>query len=101
MSVIAIIGQFDVHPEDVAAVGDLMRTMMIETQKEPGCLHYAFSTDLATPNRFQLSELWESDGALAAHFRTAHMASFRAGLGQLRIQQRTVRRYNASDPADL
>ena len=101
MSLIVIIGQFDVHPEDVTAVGELMRTMMTETQKEPGCLQYAFSTDLATPNRFQLSELWESDGALAAHFRTAHMATFREALAQLRIQQRTVRRYNASDSGDL
>lgn len=101
MSLIAIIGQFDVHPEDATAVGNLMRTMMIETQKEHGCLHYAFSADLATPNRFQLSELWESDDALAAHFRTAHMATFRAGLAQLRVHDRTVRRYNATDRADL
>lgn len=101
MSLIAIIGQFDAHPEDAGAVGELMRTMMIETQKEQGCLHYAFSTDLATPNRFQLGELWESDEALAAHFRSAHMASFRAGLAQLRIQQRSVTRYDASNPADL
>ena len=101
MSLIAIIGQFDVHAEDARAVGDLMRTMMIETQKEQGCLHYAFSTDLATSNRFQLSELWENDDALATHFRSAHMVTFRAGLAQLRIHERTVRRYNASDPANL
>jgi quinol monooxygenase YgiN len=101
MPLIAIIGEFDVHPEDATGVGDLMRTMMTETQKEQGCLHYAFSTDLATPNRFQLSELWESDEALAVHFRTAHMATFRAGLALLRIRHRTVKRYDASNPSDL
>jgi quinol monooxygenase YgiN len=101
MSLIAIIGQFDVHPEDATAVADLMRTMMNQTQKEQGCLHYAFAADISTPNRFQLSELWEDDEALAAHFRTAHMTAFRAGLAQLRIHRRMVRRYNASNPVDL
>jgi quinol monooxygenase YgiN len=101
MSLIAIIGRFDVHPDDTAAVGGLTRTMMDETQKEEGCLHYAFSTDLAIPNRFQLSELWESDETLAAHGQTAHMAMFRAGLAGQRVLERIVKRYKVSDPADL
>ena len=101
MSLIAIIGQFDVHPDDAGAVAELMRTMMIETQKEQGCLHYAFAADLSIPNRFQLSELWESGDALAAHFASTHMAAFRAGLAQLRIQQRIVKRYSASEAGEL
>ncbi|HEX4748911.1 MAG TPA: putative quinol monooxygenase [Bryobacteraceae bacterium] len=101
MSLIAVLGQFDVHPEDAEAVGDLMRTMMLETQKEKGCIHYAFATDLTSPNRFQLSELWQSDETLAAHGKTAHMATFREGLTQFRIQQRTVTRYYVSEPAAL
>jgi quinol monooxygenase YgiN len=101
MSLIVIIGQFDVHPEDAAAVGDLMRTMMTETQKEQGCQHYAFSTDLATPNRFQLSELWDGDAALEAHFQSAHMATYRAGLARLRVQHRTVKRYRAAEAGEL
>ncbi len=101
MGLIAIIGQFDVHAEDATAVGELMREMMSETQKEAGCLHYAFSTDLTNPNRFQLSELWESDQALAAHFQSAHMAKFRGGLAAQRIERRVVKRHDASNPADL
>lgn len=101
MGLIAIVGQFDVHAEHAAAAGQLMRTMMLETQKEKGCLHYAFSTDLATPNRFQLSEVWDSEEALQGHFQSPHMAIFRAGLAQLLIQQRTVRRYRATEAGDL
>lgn len=101
MSLIAIIGQFDVHVDDAAAVGNLMRIMTVETRKEKGCLHYAFSTDLATPNRFQLSELWDSAASLETHFQSAHMATFRAGLAQLRIQQRAVKRYRATEAEDL
>ena len=96
-----ILGQFDIHAEDAAAAAELMRVMMNETAKEQGCHHYAYSRDLETPDRFQLSELWENGEALAAHFRAEHMATYRAGMSKLRVKQRTVRRYEASNAQDL
>lgn len=78
-----------------------MRVMMNETIKESGCHHYAYSRDLSTPNRFQLSELWEDEGALDAHFRTDHMATYRAGMAKLRVQRRTVTRYDVTSAKNL
>jgi quinol monooxygenase YgiN len=78
-----------------------MRVMMNETIKEQGCQHYAYSRDLSTPNRFQLSELWDGEAALAGHFGTEHMATYRAGLGKLRVQKRTVRRYDVTNSKEL
>jgi quinol monooxygenase YgiN len=101
MSQILIVGQFDIHPEDVSAAAELMLVMMTETMKEQGCHHYAYSRDLSSPNRFQLSELWEDDDALAAHFRAEHMATYRGGMSKLRVQKRTVRRYDVSNAKDL
>lgn len=101
MSLIVIVGQFDIHPEDANAAAELMRVMMTETIKEQGCQHYAYSRDLATPNRFQLSELWESNDALAAHFRAEHMATYRAGMSKLRVERRVVRRYDAANVQNL
>lgn len=101
MSQIVIIGRFDLHPDDAPAAAQLMQSMMNETVREQGCHHYAFSSDLATPHRFQLSELWENSEALDAHFRTAHMATFRAGMATLRVQLRTVIRYDATNAQDL
>jgi quinol monooxygenase YgiN len=101
MSMIVIVGQFDLHPEDAQQAAELMRVMMDETIKEQGCRHYAYSRDLSTPNRFQLSELWESDAALAAHFRADHMATYRTGIGKLRVQKRTVTRYDVTGAQDL
>ena len=98
---IAIIGQFDVHPEDTEQVAQLMRTMMTETVKEQGCQHYAFARDLTNVNRFQLSELWDSQEALTAHFTTPHVGTFRGGLGKLRIQNRSVKRYEVTNVNDL
>ncbi len=78
-----------------------MRVMMNETIKEQGCQHYAYSRDLSTANRFQLSERWEDDGALTAHFGAAHMATYRAGMSKLRVERRTVTRYDVSNAKDL
>ncbi len=96
-----VVGHFDIHPEDVSAAAELMRVMMNETVKEQGCHHYAFSHDLSTQDRFQLSELWENDLALAAHFKTDHMATYRTGMSKLRVQARTVRRYHATNMEEL
>ncbi len=101
VSLIVIVGQFDLHPDDADAAAALMYVMMTETMKEQGCLHYAYSRDLSNPSRFQLSELWASDTALAAHFQTGHMATYRAGIGRLRVERRTVKRYSVTDVQDL
>jgi quinol monooxygenase YgiN len=101
MSLIVIVGQFDLHAEDAAAAAELMRVMMEATIKEPGCHHYTYSRDLSVAARFQLSELWEDDEALAAHFRAGHMATYRAGMAKLRVVKRTVRRYEVASVQDL
>jgi len=99
--VIAIIGQVDVHPEDAASVAELMGVLMNQSMLEPGCHHYAYARDLTTPNRFQLSELWENEEALAAHFETAHLAAYRAAVRKLRVLARRVQRFDVSGARDL
>ena len=101
MNLIVIVGQFDLHPEDASAAAELMRVMMEETIKEPGCQHYAYSRDLSTPDSFQVSELWENEAALEAHFRADHMAVYRVGMSKLRVQRRTVKRYDATSMREL
>jgi quinol monooxygenase YgiN len=98
---IAILGQLDVHSDDFEDVKGLAATMMAETAKEAGCLKYAFAEDLLEPNRLQLSELWKDESSLAAHFQSAHMAVYRAGLKPLRIQGRTVKKYEVAGGVDL
>jgi quinol monooxygenase YgiN len=101
MSLIVVLGQIDLHAEDAAAAEALMRVVTEETNKEQGCLHYAYSRDLLVANRFQLSELWESEESLAAHLQTPHTATYRAGIGKLRVVKRSVKKYDAANPRDL
>lgn len=101
MSQIIVLGQFDIHPDDTATAIDLMRIMMTETAKEPGCIHYAFSRDLTSQNRIQLSELWESAEALEAHFHTPHMARHKEGMANIRVESRWINRYKGEPTGRL
>lgn len=59
---------FDVTPNTREEVATLARQTMAETQKEKGCILYRFTIDLDLPHRFSLTELWESEEDLYAHF---------------------------------
>ena len=54
--------------------------MAAATRVEAGCQTYRFASDLDDPNTFLLFEEWDSDEALARHFQTPHMATFREAL---------------------
>lgn len=63
------------------------------TRAEPGCLAYRFSADLADPDTICVFEEWESDEALARHFQTEHMRTFRAQVADLVAAPPSIRRY--------
>lgn len=63
------------------------------TRREPGCIDYRFSSDLADPTVFLIFEEWESEEALAKHFRTEHLQAFRAEMPGLVAEAPAIRRY--------
>lgn len=71
------------------------------TRREEGCISYAFYADLEQPGSFRVFEEWENDAALAAHFKTPHMAAFRETLSGLEFISRQVKRYVVSESSDL
>jgi quinol monooxygenase YgiN len=75
--------------------------VMEATRREPGCISYTFSADLADPAVFHLFEEWESQEALDAHFETPHMATFQAAMGGFGIQEMTVRKYSGASVGPL
>lgn len=90
---LVVLGRIDVHEDDAAAMAALAAPMAHETRKEPGCLHYAFGQDVSEPGRLWLSERWRDADALTEHFRTPHMAAFRAGLRSLRVTHLSASSY--------
>lgn len=67
--------------------------METETTREPGCSAYRFWTAVDDPNTLGLFELWDSQDALDAHLKTAHMAAFGHAMVPVVDQQASMTRY--------
>ena len=91
---ILIVGQVAINPERRDEAVALARWMSEQTEREPGCRRYRFAADLDDPGRFHLIEEWDDEEALAAHFRTPHMATFSARLPGLIAAPPDVMRYD-------
>lgn len=75
---------------------DAIATMMAASNAEPGCILYAFSQDLADPALIRITEKWESQDALTAHFNAPHIAAFMKAMGAAKIVSMDTKLYDAS-----
>ena len=98
---IVIAGSISIEPEKRDAAIAVARDLMRETRKEPGCISYTFSADLENPGDLRLFEEWESQEALAAHFKTPHMTRFQAQVGGLGVREMKVQRYEIASVGPL
>lgn len=71
---VAVIGQFRMPPENMAAARPLMAKVMLATRAEDGCIEYNYAEDVLDPGLIRVSEVWESREQLAVHLKTPHMA---------------------------
>ena len=74
--------------------------MSAASEAESGCRAYRFYSDLRDANTFLLYEEWESEEALAAHFKTPHMAEFQAQLPDIIASEPAINRYVATQMVD-
>lgn len=61
----------------IAAAREVLRA----TREEPGCVTYRFGVDVEDPLLVHIYEEWKDEGALMAHFGSAHFAAFQAAVG--------------------
>lgn len=94
---IVIEGTVRMPPANLEAARSVMEQMIRASRAENGCIDYAYSLDVLDPGLVRVTERWESREALAAHFKTAHMATWRSFFPQLGITDRSLRLYEA-DP---
>ena len=98
---LVIAGHIRLDPAKRDAAIAAARDVMQETHKEPGCISYTFSTDLADDGLFHVFEEWESQDALDAHFKTPHMATFQGAMGGFGIQEMKIQRYEVASVGSL
>jgi quinol monooxygenase YgiN len=95
-AMLVIAGSIVIDPAKRDAAILAAKEMMAATRREPGCRAYTFSLDLEDPGRVQLFEHWESQTALDAHFKTAHMARFNAAVAGLGVREAALQKYEVT-----
>jgi quinol monooxygenase YgiN len=75
-----------------------MRAMITASRAERGCLEYSYAEDILEPGLMHINELWDTRAHLQAHFRSDHIAAWRAHWGDLEISDRNLRLYEVGEP---
>lgn len=98
---VAVIGQFRIPPENMAAARPLMAKVMLATRAEDGCIEYNYAEDVLDPGLIRVSEVWASREQLAAHLKTPHMAVWGEGRAALGLSGRMITVYEVTGAVEL
>jgi quinol monooxygenase YgiN len=82
--------------ENVARLRPHMLEMMTKTRAEDGCIVYGYAEDVAEPGLIHVFERWRDEAALEAHFRTPHMAAWRAVFPTFEVTDRNLQVYEVA-----
>jgi quinol monooxygenase YgiN len=96
--VILILGTVRLPHENIEGARAAMAAMVEASRAEDGCIEYAYSEDLLEPGLVRITEIWRVRAAIDAHFKTAHLAAWRAQWPALAISDRRLFAYEAGDP---
>ncbi len=92
-----ITGTIRLPPARLAAARPAMQAMIEASRAEPGCLEYSYAEDVLVPGLMHINELWDSRAHLQAHFRSNHIAAWRAHWADLEITGRNLKLYEVGD----
>ena len=94
---ILIAGTVRAPPENIEAFRPHMQAMLAASRAEDGCLDYAYAEDVLEPGLIRVSEVWRDQAALDLHFKTPHIAAWRAAWPSLSIHDRRLTAYDATN----
>nr|WP_310522157.1 putative quinol monooxygenase [Polymorphobacter sp.] len=92
-----ITGTIRLPPARLTAARPAMQAMIEASRAEPGCLEYSYAEDVLVPGLMHINELWDSRAHLQAHFRSNHIAAWRAHWADLEITGRNLKLYEVGD----
>ena len=96
-----VAGTVRVPPERLDGFRPQMAAMMAASQAEDGCFDYNYAEDVAEPGLIHVFERWRDQAALEAHFRTAHMATWRAAWPSFGVADRRLFAYEIASERAL
>ena len=96
-----VAGTVRVPPENIDGLRPAMVEMMTATRAEDGCGAYSYAEDVADPGLVHVFEVWRDQAALEAHFKTAHMAVWRAAWPSFGVSDRRLIAYEIASERPL
>ena len=94
---IVVVGSFRIPPSMVEVVRPVMEEMITASRREEGCIEYAYALDVIDTGLVRVVEKWRDRDALEAHFRTAHIAEWRAQVSALAVSERNLVAHETDD----
>ncbi len=94
---LVLVVKIETTAENIAAIKDAIATMETASRAEAGCHDYTFAVELSDPNNLRITECWEDEAALKAHFATPHMAAFNEAMAQAGPRSMDLKCYEATE----
>lgn len=91
-----IAGTVRVPPENVERFKPHMDAMLAASRAEDGCLVYSYAVDVEDAGLIRVFEAWRDQAALDAHFKTPHLAEWRAAWPAFGVSDRRLVAYDVA-----
>ena len=98
---VLIAGTVRVPADNVDRFRPHMAAMMAASQAEDGCFDYNYAEDVTEPGLIHVFERWRDQAALDAHFKTEHMARWRAAWPSFGVSDRRLFAYEVASERAL
>lgn len=98
---VIVAGTVRVPPGGLTGLKPHMETMLAASRAEDGCITYSYAEDVAEPGLVRVFEAWRDQAALDAHFKTPHMAAWRAAWPSFGVSDRKLFAYETASERPL
>jgi quinol monooxygenase YgiN len=96
-----IAGTVRVPLESLAVLRPHQLAMLAASRAEDGCITYSYGEDVAEPGLIRVFEVWRDQAAIDAHFKTPHMAAWRAACAEHGVSDRKLFAYETASERAL
>ena len=92
---VIVMGHARFAPGELDRLMPEVKVQLKATRAEDGCELYVFARDVLDPDLLYISERWRDHPAIAAHFASPHMAAFNNALATAKVEELSVKAYDA------
>jgi quinol monooxygenase YgiN len=96
-----IVGTVRLPADRLESARAMMGEVIEASRAEAGCIEYSFAEDVLDRGLIHITERWKDRAALEEHFKTAHLAEWRAAGPSIGIGERNLRLYEIGEPLPI